>query len=33
MIFLIFSQFLENIFRPNKKRKHFRENQTKFFFD
>jgi hypothetical protein len=33
MIFLNFSQFSENIFRPNFSGKHFPENQAKLFFD
>jgi hypothetical protein len=33
MIFLIFSQLPENVFRPNFLGKHFPENQAKFFFD
>jgi len=33
MTFLNFSQFSESVFRLNFSRKHFSENQTKFFFD
>ena len=33
MTFLIFSQLLESVFRPNFSEKHFPENQDKFFFD
>ena len=33
MIFLNFSQFSKNIFRPNFSEKHFPRNQAKFFFD
>jgi hypothetical protein len=33
MIFLIFSQLLENVFRPKIKGKHFPGNQAKFLFD
>ena len=33
MIFLIFSQLPESVFRPNFPGKHFPENQAKFSFD
>ena len=33
MIFLIFSQLPESVFRPNFSGKHFPENQAKFSFD
>jgi hypothetical protein len=33
MIFLNFSQLSESVVRPNFPRKHFPENQAKFFFD
>jgi hypothetical protein len=33
MTFLNFSQFLENVFRPNFSGKYFSGNQAKFFFD
>jgi len=32
MTFLIFSQLLESVFRPNFPGKHFPKNQAKFFF-